>query len=99
MDMTGRAWRAKPVAFVSYGGISGGLRAVEQLRQVVSELHAMSVRHATSFAYAPEQFDAEGNVLDERAQHSIAKLLSQLRWWALALRAARRSHSYEEVAA
>jgi NAD(P)H-dependent FMN reductase len=24
-------WRAKPVAFVSYGGISGGLRAVEQL--------------------------------------------------------------------
>lgn len=25
-------WRAKPVAFVSYGGISGGLRAVEHTR-------------------------------------------------------------------
>lgn len=25
-------WQAKPVGFVSYGGISGGLRAVEQLR-------------------------------------------------------------------
>lgn len=99
MDMTSRAWRAKPVAFVSYGGISGGLRAVEQLRQVVAELHAMSVRHSTSFAYAPEQFDAEGQVLDERALHSITKLLSQLRWWAVALREARRSHSYETVAA
>lgn len=27
-------WQAKPVAFVSYGGVSGGLRAVEHLRQV-----------------------------------------------------------------
>jgi NAD(P)H-dependent FMN reductase len=27
-------WRAKPVALVSYGGISGGLRAIEQLRLV-----------------------------------------------------------------
>jgi NAD(P)H-dependent FMN reductase len=36
-------WRAKPVAFVSYGGISGGLRAVEQLRLVFAELHAVAI--------------------------------------------------------
>ncbi|MGH9095600.1 MAG: NADPH-dependent FMN reductase, partial [Acidimicrobiales bacterium] len=34
-------WQAKPVAFVSYGGMAGGLRAVEQLRQVCAELHAV----------------------------------------------------------
>ena len=29
IDLVRREWWAKPVAFVSYGGISGGLRAVE----------------------------------------------------------------------
>src|SRR5688572_6381732 len=38
LDSLGEPWRRKPVAFVSYGGISGGLRAVEQLRLVVAEL-------------------------------------------------------------
>jgi NAD(P)H-dependent FMN reductase len=99
IDATGLAWRAKPVAFVSYGGISGGLRAVEQLRQVMVELHAMSVRHVTSFAYAQEQFDETGNPRDPRAGCSLERLISQLRWWALALRAARQRQSYEEVAA
>jgi len=36
----GSEWHAKPVAFISYGGVSGGLRAVEQLRLVFAELHA-----------------------------------------------------------
>src|SRR5262245_18097582 len=44
-----KEWRAKPVGFVSYGGISGGLRAVEQLRQVFAELHAVTVRDTVSF--------------------------------------------------
>src|SRR5918998_5196989 len=34
IDSVGREWQAKPVGFVSYGGLSGGLRAVEQLRVV-----------------------------------------------------------------
>lgn len=41
-------WRAKPVGFVSYGGVSGGLRAVEQLRLVFAELHAVTVRDTVS---------------------------------------------------
>ena len=41
-------WQAKPIGFVSYGGLSGGLRAVEQLRQVFAELHAMTVRDSVS---------------------------------------------------
>jgi NAD(P)H-dependent FMN reductase len=41
-------------------GSQGGLRAVEQLRQVFAELHAVTVRDALSFAVAWEQFDADG---------------------------------------
>ena len=37
-------WGRKPVGFVSYGGPGGGLRAVEQLRQVVVELDMVLLR-------------------------------------------------------
>jgi NAD(P)H-dependent FMN reductase len=40
IDSAGAEWHAKPIGFVSYGGMSGGLRAVEQLRAVFAELHA-----------------------------------------------------------
>jgi len=93
-------WQAKPVAFVAYGGVSGGLRAVEQLRQVFAELHAVTVRDTVSFANAWEQFDGNGQPLaPERAQRALARLLAQLRWWALALRHARAVVPYAEVLA
>ncbi len=44
IDSVYEPWHAKPVAFVSYGGASGGIRAVEQLRQVFAELHAVTLR-------------------------------------------------------
>ncbi|WP_414942722.1 NADPH-dependent FMN reductase [Amycolatopsis sp. cmx-11-51] len=37
-----REWAAEPIAFVSYGGLAGGLRSVELLRLVVAELHMVS---------------------------------------------------------
>jgi NAD(P)H-dependent FMN reductase len=95
IDSVGAEWHAKPVAFVSYGGISGGLRAVEQLRLVFAELHAVTIRDSVSFASAWEQFDASGNLRHpERAQRSMAVMLGRLRWWAVALRDARATTPY-----
>lgn len=100
IDSHVREWQAKPVGFVSYGGISGGLRAVEQLRLVFAELHAVTIRDSVSFANAWDRFDADGNPLDaEQARRSMARLLAQLRWWADALRRARKAARYAEVAA
>ncbi|MDQ8701091.1 NAD(P)H-dependent oxidoreductase [Streptomyces sp. LHD-70] len=88
-------WQAKPVAFVSYGGISGGLRAVEQLRQVFAELHAVTVRDTVSFHGAQAHFDDAGNHLDPAGPDAAAKvLLDQLTWWALALRDAKAVRPY-----
>jgi len=70
-------WQAKPVAFVSYGGISGGLRAVEQLRLVFAELHAVAIRDSVSFANVWAQFDADGELLEPaRARKSMATMLA-----------------------
>jgi NAD(P)H-dependent FMN reductase len=99
IDSVGAEWQAKPVAFVSYGGVSGGLRAVEQLRLVFAELHAVTIRDSVSFASAWEQFDGTGALLHpERAERSMTTMLSRLRWWAAALRTARAVEPYEAPA-
>ncbi|HEY2857817.1 MAG TPA: NAD(P)H-dependent oxidoreductase [Terracidiphilus sp.] len=99
IDASGKEWQAKPVAFVSYGGISGGLRAVEQLRLVFAELHTVTVRDSVSFAGAWEQFNAEGSLLNpERPQRSMEAMLERLAWWAAALRNARLASPFQKVA-
>jgi NAD(P)H-dependent FMN reductase len=95
IDSVGAEWQAKPVAFVSYGGISGGLRAVEQLRLVFAELHAVTIRDSVSFAGAWEQFDEAGKLRHpEKAGKTMATLLARLHWWAVALRNARVAVPY-----
>ncbi|MFB8209576.1 NADPH-dependent FMN reductase [Streptomyces sp. NPDC056010] len=88
-------WQAKPVAFVSYGGVSGGLRAVEHLRQVFAELHTVSIRDTVSFHNAGAQFDDAGRHRDPAGPDAAVKtLLDQLVWWGRALRDAKRAHPY-----
>ncbi|MER7910669.1 MULTISPECIES: NAD(P)H-dependent oxidoreductase [unclassified Streptomyces] len=88
-------WQAKPVGFVSYGGISGGLRAVEQLRQVFAEMHAVTVRDTVSFHHAHGQFDEDGRHKDPDGAEGAAKtLLDQLAWWGHALRDAKSVRPY-----
>lgn len=95
IDLAHSEWNAKPVAFVSYGGISGGLRAVEQLRQVFAELHATTVRDTVSFHRARGQFDSDGQPKNPHGCNAAAKtLLDQLAWWGRALRDARAKYPY-----
>lgn len=95
IDSVGPEWAAKPVGFVSYGGISGGLRAVEGLRGVFAELHAVTIRETVSFALHWELFDDAGELKDPTAANIAATaLLAQLGWWAHALRTARHLHPY-----
>jgi NAD(P)H-dependent FMN reductase len=89
-------WRAKPVGFVSYGGISGGLRAVEQLRSIFAELHVVTMQAAVSLPYIWEQLDGHGNLRQpQRAASAAATLLRQLTWWADGLRHAKALAPYD----
>jgi NAD(P)H-dependent FMN reductase len=95
IDLADIEWRAKPVGFVSYGGMSGGLRAVEQLRQVFAELHATTVRDVVSL-HNPWSFFDEGAEEQARpgADAAAKILLDQLEWWAFALSTARAATPY-----
>lgn len=100
IDSANAEWHAKPVAFVSYGGISGGLRAVEQLRLVFAELHAVTIRDTVSFANASDRFDADARLIDgEAAETSMRRLLASLHWWATALGNARNARPYDAARA
>lgn len=99
IDACYEPWQAKPVAFVSYGASSGGLRAIEQLRQVYGELHAVTLRDCVTLMHAWRQFGPDGELREPQAAHkAMTTLLSRLGWWALALRDARANTPYEVAA-
>jgi NAD(P)H-dependent FMN reductase len=57
-------WQYKPVGFVTYGGISGGIRALQMIKQVVTALNmmplveAVNVPNFTKFINNENQFEA-----------------------------------------
>ncbi|MEE6256928.1 NADPH-dependent FMN reductase [Plantactinospora sonchi] len=90
-------WQAKPVGFVSYGGLGGGLRAVEQLRLVFAELHAMTVRDSVSLHGPWSALGEDGTPQDASVCEGAAKgMVDQFVWWGRALRTARAKRSYGE---
>ncbi|MDX3569408.1 NAD(P)H-dependent oxidoreductase [Streptomyces sp. ID05-47C] len=89
-------WQAKPVGFVSYGGLAGGIRAVEQLRLVFAELHATTVRDSVSLHGPWSGLGEDGAPRDAAVCEGAAKgMLGQLAWWGRALRTARAAHPYQ----
>ncbi len=93
-DSVKHEWRAKPIGFVSYGGISGGVRAVEQLRQVVAELHMVSVRQSVTIHRVRKQFGHEPYGVDSIAIDAREKMIRELHWWGSGLRTLRASDPY-----
>lgn len=97
IDSIKKPWAGKPVGLVSYGGMSGGLRAVEGLRLVLAEIHAMTTRETVSFHAAWNQFDASGAPVDPEGTGNAARVqLDQLEWWGHALHNARAAVPYGE---
>jgi NAD(P)H-dependent FMN reductase len=86
-------WTAKPVAFVSYGGAAGGRHAVLHLENVLTELHAVTIRDRLAFPNYFVNFE-DGRPLDTQAAGYAKAMLEQLAWWATALRKARADASY-----
>ena len=103
IDAAKQQWKRKPVAFVSYGGMSGGLRAVEQLHLVFADLHAVTMRDVVSFALAWDKFDDTGHPKDLAGTNdALHHMMTDLKWWAGALRDARypqnKQHLLEAIA-
>jgi NAD(P)H-dependent FMN reductase len=87
LDHVVRPWRHKPVGFVGYGGPAGGIRAVEQLRQVVVELEMMPLRHQVAIQNVYQAFDSDGSLKDPTGpDRSAAAVLDELALWSRLMR-------------
>jgi NAD(P)H-dependent FMN reductase len=88
-DYAYTGWNRKPVGFVSYGGSSGGVRAVQQLRQVVVELQMAPLREEVNIPFVGRALDETGAPKEEFPRKRLETLLGELEWWAATLKAGR----------
>jgi NAD(P)H-dependent FMN reductase len=102
IDWAYKPFIKKAVAYVSYGSV-GGARAVEHLRNIMTELQAVSVRHGVHVGGSDFGAVFTGQkTWDEvlPSQASFAKdLLDNLLWWTNATKAARAADQVEAKAA
>ncbi|GGW13334.1 hypothetical protein GCM10018980_71840 [Streptomyces capoamus] len=94
VDWHNEQWHAKPVGFISCGGLAGALRAVEQLRVVLAEVHAVTIRNTVSFHNYGAVFGNDGKPTDPACDVAAKAMLDQLTWWRQTLREARRVRPY-----
>jgi NAD(P)H-dependent FMN reductase len=78
LDYLYHEWAYKPVGFVSYGMTSGGLRAVQMAKQVVTTLRMMPAGEAVT-VFLRRQLDASGDlIVDGSLNAAAAALLDEL---------------------
>ncbi len=77
------AWSGKPVAIMGVSsGMSGTVRAQHHLRQMFVWLNMLSLNQPeVMIGEAAKKFDAQGNLIDEKAQELIGRLLTSLAEW------------------
>jgi NAD(P)H-dependent FMN reductase len=62
IDYLSQEWADKAVGFVSYGGVAGGTRAVQQLKQVVTALKMIPVAESVNLPFFSHFIDESGTV-------------------------------------
>jgi NAD(P)H-dependent FMN reductase len=78
-------WQYKPVAFVSYGGVSGGLRAAQVARSQASTLKMMPIPEGVAIPnFFAQLKDGKFTGSDLNAQ-GVAATLNELHKWSGAL--------------
>lgn len=85
-----REWNYKACGFVSYGGVSGGLRSVQQAKPLVTTLKMMPMVEGVAVPMVGQQLDAAGTFAsNELIDRSAVQMLDELRQWTDALAALR----------
>jgi NAD(P)H-dependent FMN reductase len=86
-----REWHYKAVAFVSYGGMSGGVRAVQVTKQLLTTLKVVPMLEAVAVVNVVQQLQSDGGLSAGQANTTAANaMLDELLRWTTALQGLRR---------
>lgn len=77
LDYVGRPWIDKPLAIVSYGGITGGVYAAQQLQTTAIELGLVNVSTALYLPRSSRTFEA-GTEPNEITEARLKKMFDEI---------------------
>jgi NAD(P)H-dependent FMN reductase len=73
IDYLHKEWAYKPVGFISYGGVSGGLRAVHMAKSVLIQLRAFPVVEGVVVPFVDKMTNSDGEFIPNDVTNSAVK--------------------------
>jgi NAD(P)H-dependent FMN reductase len=89
IDFLFHEWAYKPAGFVSYGGMSGGIRAVQMLKQPLISLKVVGIPESVAIAFFSQLMENGAFKGSEALEKSAVVMLDELLRWTAALAALR----------
>lgn len=84
-----KEWAYKPAGFVSYGGVSGGTRSVQHIKNALTTLRMMPIPEAVTLPFAPKLVENGVFNAPELQVKSATTMLGELLKWHGALQSLR----------
>jgi NAD(P)H-dependent FMN reductase len=93
IDHLYREWNHKPMAIVSYGGTSAGLRAAQMLKQVAVAVRLVPIYDGVAIPFVSRRIGAEDGAFegDAALEAAATRMFDELLWLATALRRRRET--------
>lgn len=79
-------WKYKPAGMVSYGGISGGLRAAQELRQLLGNQQMMALPQVVPAPFYANFIEDGVFTPNDKMEEGMTMLLGELAKWGEALK-------------
>lgn len=89
LDFVFREWQHKPAAFVSYGGVSGGIRSVQATKLILTSLKIMPIPEAVTIPFFAKMMNEGVFAGSEELEKAIKPMLDELHKWAVACKTMR----------
>lgn len=87
VDYLLREWQYKPAGILSYGGVSGGLRAAQSLKPLLTSVKVMPIPEGVVLPMYQKLLDENGAFeANEQVRGSAATMLDELLRWSEALK-------------
>nr|WP_282570338.1 NADPH-dependent FMN reductase [Bosea sp. F3-2] len=94
-----REWGYKPAGVVSYGGVSGGLRSSQVLRQLLGNVNVHALPQAIPVPFVSQHISDDGIFLpDEQTVEGATGMLQELHKWTTALQILRPAKAQTSTA-
>ncbi len=90
IDYLFHEWAYKPAGFVSYGGVSGGMRSVQMTKQPLSTLKVVSIPESVTIPFHAQLMDNGRFRGSEPLEKAALTMLDELQRWTDALAALRK---------